>query len=170
MHTACTRPVIECPAKEGSDLQIFEHVWALAAPHLLHVWAVVGPLVGILLGGRLTTKNQRKPWLLDNKRGEYRKLLTALSDCGAHFILAYGAGRTLREGRQQRLLQDAARKLADVVSDRPFIADGVRDRSVSDRFTKAVNALKESHDGKAFGKDVDAIMDDIRQVALRDFS
>jgi hypothetical protein len=58
----------------------------------LNIWAAVGPLVGVALGSWLATKSQRKHWLLDNKRAEYRKLLATLAACRTRFAMIYGVG------------------------------------------------------------------------------
>jgi hypothetical protein len=57
-------------------------------------WSAAGPLVGVLVGSWLTTWTQRKHWLMDNKRAEYRKLLSTLSSCGTRFAMIHGV--TLR--------------------------------------------------------------------------
>jgi len=44
------------------------------------IWSAVGPLMGVCLGAYIASRNQRKQWLLDNKRQEYRELLTALTN------------------------------------------------------------------------------------------
>lgn len=51
-------------------------------PHLtlfFAIWAAVGPMVGIGLGYLLTSRQQRKQWLQDKRREEYRELLSALT-------------------------------------------------------------------------------------------
>lgn len=108
----------------------------------LNFWAICGPIIGILLGSSLSTKNERRRWMMDNKRAEYRTLLTTISDCGSQFILSYGMGRTLLEAHQRRLLSDSARRLADVVTNRLFIADEVHKLDISKRFQAATSALK----------------------------
>jgi len=49
------------------------------AAHFYQVWAVVGPLVGVVIGAWLTARWQRKKWILDNKTSEYRGILDALN-------------------------------------------------------------------------------------------
>ena len=51
----------------------------LTADSFYRVWAVVGPLVGIVLGAWLTQRWQRKRWICDNKVAEYRGILDALN-------------------------------------------------------------------------------------------
>jgi hypothetical protein len=61
-----------------------EPVW------LPSIWTFAAALVGIAFGSWLTVKNQRKQWLLDNKRAEYRKLLTTIADAGSRLVVHYG--------------------------------------------------------------------------------
>jgi hypothetical protein len=41
----------------------------------LTIWAPVGPLVGILVGHYLTRSWERRQWIADNQKEEYKKLL-----------------------------------------------------------------------------------------------
>lgn len=45
----------------------------------LTIWAAVGPLVGILVGHYLTASWQRKQWIADNQKDEYRRVLAGLN-------------------------------------------------------------------------------------------
>lgn len=45
----------------------------------LTIWAAVGPLVGILVGHHLTASWQRKQWIADNQKDEYRRVLAGLN-------------------------------------------------------------------------------------------
>ena len=136
----------------------------------LNVWAVVGPLVGVALGSWLATKNQRKHWLMDNKRAEYRKLLTTLSDCGSKFLTVYGHVPALTDSTERRMIREAARSSANVIYNRLFIASELRKLNIMDRWTNATSTLTKTHNGLAFTKELDTIMDDVRSVALKDFS
>jgi hypothetical protein len=54
-----------------------QHVhWAILAA----LWAGVGPLVGVLVGAYLTNRIQRRLWLADHKRQEYRELFTVMTN------------------------------------------------------------------------------------------
>lgn len=57
-----------------------------AAAHIYAVWAAVGPLVGLIIGGWLAARSQRRKWVLDNKVAEYRGILDALNDYRWRFI------------------------------------------------------------------------------------
>jgi hypothetical protein len=46
---------------------------------LVYIWAPIGPIVGILIGHVLLTSWERKRWLADNRKDEYRRVLIALN-------------------------------------------------------------------------------------------
>jgi hypothetical protein len=47
------------------------------------LWTTLGPLIGVAIGALLTpfctSRWQRKQWLLDGKKAEYRELLSVLA-------------------------------------------------------------------------------------------
>jgi len=53
--------------------------WNAIGDYSSKVWAAVGPLVGVWIGAVLAKRWQREQWIADNKRAEYRKLLTTLT-------------------------------------------------------------------------------------------
>jgi len=54
----------------------------MTAAHFYQVWAVIGPFVGILTGSWLASRWQRRQWIRDNKKLEYRAIFEALSKFG----------------------------------------------------------------------------------------
>jgi hypothetical protein len=137
---------------------------------LPNIWTLVAALVGIGFGSWLTTKNQRKHWLLDNKRAEYRKLLTTLSECATQLLAAYAGTPVVLAATDQRLLVRALTNSTNVIYSRLFIADEIKRLDVMKRWQGTVDTLQKDHDSAGFGKRLDGIMDDIRAAALKDFS
>src|SRR5580693_7186980 len=43
------------------------------------IWGVVGPIVGLGFGHYLSASSERRRWIADNEKEEYRKLLGALA-------------------------------------------------------------------------------------------
>ena len=134
----------------------------------LNVWAIAGPFVGILLGSWLTTRNQRRHWLLDNKRSEYRELLTTIADSGSKLLVFWGRNPVVASGEEQFTIGETARQSVDVIYNRLFIADEVKKLDVLKRWEATIDGLRKSHNVDAFGKLMDQIMDDIRRAALTD--
>jgi hypothetical protein len=113
-----------------SEVQLFP--WWLTLSFA--VWAAVGPLVGLLVGHFLTRSWQKKQWLLDNEKQEYRELLDALS--GAYLSLAKtelvrGTDR-VRSTPETSEAEDAAYRL---LNDRIFIASKLKEENVFEQWT-----------------------------------
>jgi len=88
----------------------------------LNIWAIVGPIIGILLGSWLTTRNQSRHWLLDNKRSEYRELLTTIADAGSKLLVFWGRNPVVASGEEQFMIGETARQSVDVIYNRLFIS------------------------------------------------
>ena len=96
----------------------------------LNVWAIVGPFVGIFLGSWLTTKNQHRHWLLDNKRSETRDLLTTIADSGSKLLVFWGRDSVGASGEEKFMIRETARQSVDVIYNGLFIADEVKKLNV----------------------------------------
>ncbi len=150
--------IVQSRSRRSIPLQLF-----------LNIWAAVGPLLGVGLGSWLTMKNQRKQWILDNKRAEYRKLLTTLTESASHFAMIYGATPVVMAERDQRLLAETAKKSGNVIYSRLFIADEIEKLKIMGRWQNTIDALRKNQDAATFVKGLDGIMNDIRGAALKDF-
>ena len=144
--------------------------WTLFAAYAKGVWAVGGPLLGVLVGAYIASRNQKKQWLLDNKRAEYRELLAALADAGSTFIVHYTIFGGEATQQQKLATGETSRKTVDVIYNRLFIAREIQKLDILKRWEKAISALQRSNDMETFGKGIDAIMNDVRAAALKEFS
>ena len=133
-------------------------------------WAVIGPLVGVIIGGYLSTRTQKRHWILDNKRTEYQELLTTISDAGGKFVVFYGMNPIVATGEEQFAIGETARTSLDIIYNRLFIAREIEELGIQKRWENAISALQKSHNVDAFGKCMDGIMEDIRLKALAAFS
>ncbi|MBO0910570.1 MAG: hypothetical protein J2P13_02155 [Acidobacteria bacterium] len=93
-------------------------------------WGVVGPLVGVVLGSLLTRSWQRNQWIRDNKRAEYRELITVLSesdDCIANNPHRYDRIGTQSPGtaERDRLSDKAEERASAIINDRIVISETV---------------------------------------------
>jgi hypothetical protein len=108
---------------------------------LLTVWGLIGPLAGIGIGHYLTRSWQKKQWTLDNKKAEYRELISTLSQ-SAHFILNNSPYLTLpnkmgglKSGEQERQSDEAADRGHSIIADRIFIANFVAEEHIAERWS-----------------------------------
>lgn len=131
---------------------------------LYKIWAVVGPLVGVLIGAWLAARWQRRQWIQDNKKVEYRQMLDAVQAYRWHLLnhLAAVTGppvaidaRTYHEEATALVRSKAA--LNNCVADRLFIREQLARTKVKedlgnflqtmDQVSEAtINALEKFHD------------------------
>ena len=138
---------------------------------LIALWHSVGQLMlGIFVGAYLTRSWQRKQWILDGKRTEYRELLTVLSEsvyCMLHNSPHLGIGifTAATTGEQERKSYEADIKARSAIEDRILIAAFIRNQNVLERWQllaahkdvrQFINCWKELHNAliKASHKDL----------------
>jgi hypothetical protein len=126
-------------------------------------WSAIGPLVGVLIGAGLTSHIQRRQWLADRKREEYRELLTVLTESYGEVLLLH---------QKDDLTIDAVNKvqirLVNTVHNRIFTSHGVmREIDVFKEWSKALDQLKSGRVGE-FSSTFGALTEDIRRIALKD--
>jgi hypothetical protein len=143
-----------------------DHIWNI----IRSAWPVLGPFVGICIGAYLTTRTQRKQWVRDNKRTEYRELLTAIGDAAGKMILYYGRNPVVLTSSEQLDMWETVRATLSVIYNRLFIANEVVGLGIQHRWENAVTALRDRHDVTCFVTSMDSIMEDIRKRALKEFS
>jgi hypothetical protein len=111
---------------------------------LARAWSVIGPLAGVCIGAWLSRSWQRKQWVLESKKGEWRELISCLSQ-SAHFILnnsphliGPGGMGGLKSGEQERQSDEAIDRGHTVIADRIFIADIMEREKIGDRWLAVV--------------------------------
>ncbi|HXX24109.1 MAG TPA: hypothetical protein VEO19_13255 [Terriglobia bacterium] len=111
------------------------------------IWAAVGPLVGVVVGGFLTAWWQRRQWILDNKAREYREALDALEAYRRNLLnlLATQAYVPISRNTSEAAtaLGQSQVHLDNVLVDRIFTLDAVARSGVRDdlmRFYQSQNS------------------------------
>jgi hypothetical protein len=111
-------------------------------------WASVGPLVGVLFGAMLTRTWDRRKWINENRKEEYRELLTALtSACTA---LIDNAQAIVQTPAEQIFARDEYFKSLQVLQDRIFIASEIHKLNLFDRWGTSMKHLQETKDFRTF--------------------
>jgi hypothetical protein len=159
---------VEVAVKWGVNSSIMN--WPMLEAYAKNIWAVGGPLVGVMIGAYIGSRNQKKQWLRENRKAEYRELLSALADAGSSFLVHYSIFSTEATAEQKFRTGETSRKAVDVIYNRLFVAREIQELDILKRWDKAMSALQRSHDMDAFAKGIDAIMTDIRATALKEFS
>jgi hypothetical protein len=143
-----------------------DHIWNI----LRSTWPVLGPFVGIWIGVYLSTRTQKRQWIRDNKRIEYRELLTAIADAGGKLVVHYGMEPFVADPSAQFAIGETARMSVDVIYNRLFIAKEIEELHIQPRWEDAISNLRKNRDLNWFGQSMDRIMEDIRKKALQEFS
>lgn len=136
----------------------------MVADFLYRAWSVLGPLVGIAIGSYLTTHSQKTHWVLDNRRAEYRKLLSTLTRSYSGIVNIYSRG--LISGRDELKAENLRLESLNVIRDRIFIAKEVGDMGLLQKWASAGDKFLRTRDYDEFAKDFSVIADLVRRYAL----
>jgi|SRR6267154_3344340 len=135
------------------------------AEGLKAVWASVGPLVGVLVGALLARSWDRRKWTNENRRQEYRELLTALtSACTA---LIDNAQAVVQSPPEQIFARDEYFKSLRVLQDRIFIANEIGKMNLFDRWGTAMKDLQETRNFHKFEDTFEAMRKEIVKQAVK---
>jgi len=133
------------------------------------VATILGGLLGLMLGHFLTRSWQLQQWKLENRKAEYRELLSKLS---AAFTAAlhYGCWSDTA-GREESVKIENA--VTSCIRDRIFIADEIRDCNLLNRWTTALSRFDHNLNRESqarFIRDFEEIRSDLVRIALKDFN
>jgi hypothetical protein len=139
--------------------------WSMVATYASGAWAVVGPLVGVLVGAWLSRSWDKQKWMNDNRKEECRELLTAVTDA-ATAVLDRDVGT---DGVSLAAKMDRANKAyltsLKVFQDRIFIADDIERTQLFDIWPIAVNRYNSTRNRHDFDNSFEHIKKKIVQIA-----
>ncbi len=137
--------------------------WPAIEAYMKGVWAVAGPLVGVLIGAYIANRNQRRQWLIDRKREEYKELLSAMTDAFGELLQLQNTG-ALTIGEFNRIQVRVHNAIQNCI----FTSDAVILKfDIFSVWSKASAILKEG--GKSeFAELTGGLLEDLRQIALKD--
>jgi len=115
------------------------------------IWAAIGPLIGVLVGAWLTARWQRKRWIQDNKRAEYREVLDALQKYRWYLLnyLAVAGGSLVAEDartheERRAAFADAEVSVSNCLADRLFIRESLARTKVREDLRKFQTSLDKN--------------------------
>jgi len=136
---------------------------------VLTVWSALGPLVGILIGHRISKAWQKQQWVLENKKEEYREVIAALSSALGPIIACVAPG--LLVGPEQLSARHTLENLSyETLGSRIFIAAELNNIRAYDRWADLIADFEKHKDDKAFALGFRRLAEDIRAAALRSLS
>jgi hypothetical protein len=143
--------------------------WKLIGGYSSKAWAALGPLVGVLVGAYLTGRRQRRDWLADNKKEEYRELVSGLTKGLSTYLQLYVA-QTIRTGEDQKRLQESLASIMEITRSRLFIAKEVKRLDVVKRWHDLTGSFENDRDNIAFARGVGKLLDEILDAAVKDMA
>ena len=129
------------------------------------VWAAVGPLVGILIGHYLGRSWQRRQWLADNRKEEYRRVLAGFNRLNMSLAERYRSGNP-----NAQEIKQAMEETSIALNTSLFITDFLEESQVAGAVLDAVRKLEDggSFDDyhKEYWKAVNLIMASAKKSKL----
>lgn len=126
------------------------------------VLGIVGAGVGQLINGR---REQRR-WIADNRKQEYRELLTTLTNTATFLMEYFGTSAAKDPEHSKRFTQvygDALR----VISDRIFIAEEIKKANIHELWIDALAELQKTKDIHLLSERFEAIRVSIIKSAVK---
>jgi len=127
---------------------------------------MLGTALGIVLGHHFSKKTQREQWVRDNRKAEYRELLTTISESFMLLMELRRPGIALGPEEQREVFQ-AETKSVRIIADRIYIADEIAKIGLMKRWTTALNVFKTDLNIQAFANETGALSEEIRRAALK---
>jgi hypothetical protein len=118
--------------------------WKQIGEFLKSTVPLIGVFGGLFVGAILTRSAERKKWLNDCRKDEFKELLTTLTGASMALISEYDGGRAARiYFRPEDVWEphDSYMKSLRVLKDRIFIADDLEKLKVFERWTEAMKVL-----------------------------
>jgi hypothetical protein len=135
-------------------------IWYSFTRGVREAWPAVGPLIGVLIGAYITNRNQRRHWVLDNKRNEYRELISAITRAITLVANMPPAARP----EDQRAAADAEVTAIGMINDRIFIAREIEKLHVLNRWHEVMRGLVNRTQGE---HDFNKLREDLIESAVK---
>jgi hypothetical protein len=112
----------------------------------LTIWGVVGPMAGVGFGHYLSASSERKRWIADNEKDEYRKLLAALTKVNLALC-------SLRSGHENlQPIYEALSEFSQACGTCLFVNDFLEKSKLGGEIHEAVQLALKGGDFKDFQK------------------
>jgi len=131
------------------------------------IWAALGPLVGVLIGAYIADRNQRRQWIANCKKEEYRELISVLTKARSTYLQIHHFTPVAGPDEVQALADETFR-VAETMGDRIFIAAVVKRLNVLERWYAATTLFEGGGEVNAFASSVGTLLDEIRDAAVKD--
>ena len=140
-------------------------------PHLtlfFAVWAALGPLTGLLLGHLLTRSWDRKRWLLDSRKQEFKELvslMTADAVAHIHFTVDLQSSNHSRAADRIAILDELHDAALRALNDRIYIDRDLIELNVGERYMNVIEEMRDGDISESATKRVRALIHEIVERA-----
>jgi len=141
---------------------MYPQVWGLIGAGI----GILGSLSGVILTSRLTRSWQRTQWIADNKKAEYRELLSSLAR--TERLIREARSVDVMTAEERRSVWEAENETWRVIQDRIFIADRVKKMRVLSRWADSRPFTAGRAEMVEFVKEAGALRNEIMAAARRD--
>jgi hypothetical protein len=124
------------------------------------------PACRVLIGAYIANRNQRKQWIADNKKEEYREVLAAMNKTIAAYVNAGFAANDLTDWHNAN--PQIRVSLEEVMASRLFIAVVLDKLDLDKRFFDALDTLVDAGERPRFLKEVDTLCNALLEAASKD--
>jgi heme exporter protein D len=146
--------------------EFFFYLFVAARGFVKYVWPAVGPLVGVFIGAWIANRNQRKQWVADNRKQEYRELLTALVNASGD-VMERLSPMAAHGPESQKQFYESERAVGIIIYDRIFIARDVKEMNLGPRWITAINEVNRNGDVRLFAERISQMQQEIGASALK---
>jgi hypothetical protein len=133
---------------------------------ILGIWAALGPLVGVRYGHALSKQLQIEHWTTDNKKQEFREVLSAITEAFST-IVRYGSAGIASGPEEQRARDMAESTSFAILRDRLFIERELDELKAIHRWLEATRDFDNHHDITQFTQRFAKLSSDIKEAAHR---
>ena len=135
----------------------------------LSIWSAVGSVVcvviGALLGSYLSSRGQRKQWIADNKKQEYRELLTTLTKAYQELAALNAPIVVWNNKEDQQRYEEAIKRAETVILDRIFISKEIAEMNLVKRWLEVLEDT--THDKVLLAVRLNNMLEEIRKKAMQ---
>jgi hypothetical protein len=140
-----------------------------AIPYIRDVWTAVGPLLGVLVGALLARSWDKKKWMNDNRKEEFRELITALTEAATAIM---GNHHHIRDHTQTTEEGDKAlgkyMNALNIIKSRIFVAKNVNEMNLFDRWGEGFKTITTTGSIIQFEDVFEKIRDELIERATRE--
>jgi heme exporter protein D len=149
--------------------QFFVYLFLAARDFVKYVWPAVGPLVGVLVGAYIANRNQRRHWLADSKREEYREILAVMNKtAGAIANADFSATSAIDFRELVEVHPELLTGVMEILGTRIFITRTLEKMKFQKRFVSACTNLGGGSGLGPFIEVIDQLCKELRDAALID--